>query len=133
MRAYIEAVAALRDQKQTALKVVARYTRLKEAKPVEEIYGDAVKYVDQFPALNLKPYPPLWNSWAKRDCSSKLSPIIPSWIGWFAQDLSSRFTRSDKNFEVRIARSGFIRGALKAHQIRRKSLFVDAIDKSFLL
>ncbi len=51
MRAYIEAVAALRDQKQTALKVVARYTRLKEAKPVEEIYGDAVKYVDPVPRV----------------------------------------------------------------------------------
>ena len=51
MRAYIEAVAALRDQKQTALKVVARYTRLKEAKPIEEIYGDAVKYVDPVPRV----------------------------------------------------------------------------------
>jgi len=51
MRAYIEAVAALRDQKQTALKVVARYTRLKEAKPVEEIYSDAVKYVDPVPRV----------------------------------------------------------------------------------
>jgi NitT/TauT family transport system substrate-binding protein len=51
MRAYIEGVAALRDQKQTALKVVARYTRLKEAKPVEEIYSDAVKYVDPVPRI----------------------------------------------------------------------------------
>jgi NitT/TauT family transport system substrate-binding protein len=51
MRAYIEAVAALRDQKQTTLKVIARYTRLKEAKPVEEIYSDAVKYVDPIPRV----------------------------------------------------------------------------------
>ena len=51
MRAYIEGVAALREQKQTALKVVARYTRLKEAKPVEEIYSDAAKYVDPVPRI----------------------------------------------------------------------------------
>jgi NitT/TauT family transport system substrate-binding protein len=51
MRAYIEGVAALRDQKQTALKVVARYTRLKEAKPIEEIYSDAIKYVDPVPRV----------------------------------------------------------------------------------
>src|SRR5207253_1262092 len=44
MRAYIEGVVALREQKQTALKTIARYTRLKEAKPIEEIYSDAAKY-----------------------------------------------------------------------------------------
>jgi len=33
------------------LKVVARYTQLKEAKPVEEIYSDAVKYVDPVPRI----------------------------------------------------------------------------------
>jgi NitT/TauT family transport system substrate-binding protein len=51
VRAYIEAVAALRDQKQTALKVIAHYTRLKEAKPIEEIYSDAAKYVDPVPRI----------------------------------------------------------------------------------
>lgn len=51
MRAYVEGVAALREQKQTALKTIARYTRLKEAKPIEEIYGDAAKYVDRVPRV----------------------------------------------------------------------------------
>ncbi|HEY7218188.1 MAG TPA: ABC transporter substrate-binding protein [Candidatus Binatia bacterium] len=53
LRAYIEGVAVLRDtqQKDTALKVIARYTRLKEAKPVEEIYTDAFKYVDRVPRV----------------------------------------------------------------------------------
>jgi ABC-type nitrate/sulfonate/bicarbonate transport system substrate-binding protein len=53
MRAYIEGVAVLRDpnQKEKALKTVARYTRLKEAKPIEEIYRDAAKYVDRVPRV----------------------------------------------------------------------------------
>jgi ABC-type nitrate/sulfonate/bicarbonate transport system substrate-binding protein len=53
MRAYIEGVAVLRDptQRDRVLKTVARYTRLKEAKPIEEIYNDAAKYVDRIPRV----------------------------------------------------------------------------------
>ena len=53
MRAYVEGVAMLRDQnqKERALKTIARYTRLKEAKPIEEIYSDAAKYVDRVPRV----------------------------------------------------------------------------------
>jgi len=53
MRAYIEGVAVLRDpaQKEKVVKIVARYTRLKEAKAVEEIYSDAAKYVDRIPRV----------------------------------------------------------------------------------
>ena len=51
MRAYVEGVAAIREQKQMALKTIARYTRLKEAKPIEEIYDDAAKYVDIVPRV----------------------------------------------------------------------------------
>ena len=53
MRAYIEGVAVLRDptQKDRALKTVARYTRLKEAMAIEEIYSDAAKYVDRIPRV----------------------------------------------------------------------------------
>jgi NitT/TauT family transport system substrate-binding protein len=53
MRAYVEGVAVLRDptQKERALKAIAHYTRLKEAKPIEEIYSDAAKYVDRVPRV----------------------------------------------------------------------------------
>jgi NitT/TauT family transport system substrate-binding protein len=53
MRAYVEGVAVLRDptQKERALRAIARYTRLKEAKPIEEIYSDAAKYVDRVPRV----------------------------------------------------------------------------------
>jgi len=47
MRAYLEGVA----QKDRVMKAVARYTRLKEMKAVEEIYSDAAKYVDRMPRV----------------------------------------------------------------------------------
>lgn len=54
MRAYIEGVAVLHDpsQKDKTLKTIARYTRLKEVKAIEEIYNDAAKYVDRIPRVD---------------------------------------------------------------------------------
>ena len=55
LRAYIEGVAVLRDPKsegQSVLKTIARYTRLKETKAIEEIYNDAAKYVDRVPRVD---------------------------------------------------------------------------------
>jgi len=54
MRAYIEGVAVLRDptQKDRVVKTIARYTRLKETKAIDEIYSDAVKYVDRVPRVD---------------------------------------------------------------------------------
>jgi ABC-type nitrate/sulfonate/bicarbonate transport system substrate-binding protein len=54
LRAYIEGVAVLRDanQRERVLKTVARYTRLKESKAVDEIYSDAAKYVDRIPRVD---------------------------------------------------------------------------------
>ena len=44
----------LRDpnQRERVLKTVARYTRLKETKAIEEIYNDAFKYVDRVPRVD---------------------------------------------------------------------------------
>jgi ABC-type nitrate/sulfonate/bicarbonate transport system substrate-binding protein len=57
MRAYLEGVAVLRDpsQKDRVMKTVARYSRLKEMKAVEEIYSDAAKYVDRVPRVEAEP------------------------------------------------------------------------------
>jgi ABC-type nitrate/sulfonate/bicarbonate transport system substrate-binding protein len=57
MRGYLEGVAVLRDptQKERVMKTVARYTRLKEMKAVEEIYSDAAKYVDRIPRVEAEP------------------------------------------------------------------------------
>ena len=54
LRGYIEGVAVLRDpnQRERVLKTVARYTRLKETKAIEDIYSDAFKYVDRVPRVD---------------------------------------------------------------------------------
>jgi NitT/TauT family transport system substrate-binding protein len=53
LRAYIEGVAVLRDpsQKDRVTKTIVNFTRLKEAKAVDEIYSDAAKYVDRIPRV----------------------------------------------------------------------------------
>ena len=53
LRAYIEGVAALRDpsQKNRATKTIAHFSRLKEARAIEEIYNDAAKYLDRIPRV----------------------------------------------------------------------------------
>lgn len=53
LRAYIEGVAVLRDptQKERVSKTIGNYTRLKEAKAIDEIYSDASKYVDRIPRV----------------------------------------------------------------------------------
>jgi NitT/TauT family transport system substrate-binding protein len=53
MRAYIEGVAALRDpsQKTRVTKAITYFSRLKEARAIDEIYNDAAKYVDRIPRV----------------------------------------------------------------------------------
>lgn len=53
LRAYLEGVAVLRDPAQRArvMATVARFTRLKEPKAIEEIYNDAARYVDRVPRV----------------------------------------------------------------------------------
>ncbi|HEY7165971.1 MAG TPA: ABC transporter substrate-binding protein [Candidatus Binatia bacterium] len=53
MRAYLEGVAFLRDprNKDSVMNTIARQTRLQEPKAIEEIYADAVKYVDRIPRV----------------------------------------------------------------------------------
>ena len=53
MRAYIEGVAALRDpsQKSRVTKAIAYFSRLKEARAIDEIYNDAAKYLDRIPRV----------------------------------------------------------------------------------
>jgi ABC-type nitrate/sulfonate/bicarbonate transport system substrate-binding protein len=57
MRAYLKGVAALRDpsQKSRVTKAIAYFSRLKEAKAIDEIYNDATKYVDRNPRVEAEP------------------------------------------------------------------------------
>lgn len=53
MRAYLEGVAALREpaNKSRAVKAIAHFSRLKEARAIEDIYTDAAKYLDRVPRV----------------------------------------------------------------------------------
>jgi len=49
VRAYTEGIAALNNQKERALKVIAKYSRLTEAKNIEDQYKDSVTYLERVP------------------------------------------------------------------------------------
>jgi ABC-type nitrate/sulfonate/bicarbonate transport system substrate-binding protein len=49
VRAYTEGIAALNNEKKLALKVIAKYSRLTDAKSVEDLYQDAVTYLERTP------------------------------------------------------------------------------------
>ena len=49
VRAYTEGVAALNNQKERALKVIAKYSRLTEARNIEDHYKDSVTYLERVP------------------------------------------------------------------------------------
>lgn len=49
VKAYTEGVAALNNQKGLALKVIAKYSRLTDAKGIEDQYQDAVTYLERTP------------------------------------------------------------------------------------
>jgi hypothetical protein len=59
VRAYLEGVAAVNQQKELAFRVIAKYTRLKEPKLVEELYNDAVKFLDRAPRVEQEAIAPI--------------------------------------------------------------------------
>jgi len=51
MRAYIEGAAAIHYQKDTALRAIARHTRIRGSKTTAENYSDSVKYLERVPRV----------------------------------------------------------------------------------
>lgn len=49
VKAYAEGVAAMNQQKERALKVIAKYARMTDAKMIEDHYRDSVTYLDRIP------------------------------------------------------------------------------------
>ena len=49
VRAYAEGVAAMNQQKERALKVIAKYARITDAKGIEDHYRDSVTYLERIP------------------------------------------------------------------------------------
>jgi ABC-type nitrate/sulfonate/bicarbonate transport system substrate-binding protein len=49
VKAYAEGVAAMNQQKERTLKVIAKYARMTDAKMIEDHYRDSVTYLDRIP------------------------------------------------------------------------------------
>jgi NitT/TauT family transport system substrate-binding protein len=52
LRAYMEGIAALHQQKEKALKVIAKYGRLADLKKIEAHYQDSVAYLEKLPRID---------------------------------------------------------------------------------
>jgi ABC-type nitrate/sulfonate/bicarbonate transport system substrate-binding protein len=59
VRAYTEGVAAAHYQRERTLKVIAKYTRLKDPKMIEEFYKDADKFLDRVPRVEPEAIAPI--------------------------------------------------------------------------
>ncbi len=66
VRAYMEGVAAAYYQKERALKVIQKYTRLKDAKLIDELYADGVKFLDRVPRVEADALAPIFEFMGKK-------------------------------------------------------------------
>ena len=58
-RGYLEGVAAAQADKDRALKVIQKYTRLKEQRLIDELYGDSVKFLERVPRVEADAIAPI--------------------------------------------------------------------------
>jgi ABC-type nitrate/sulfonate/bicarbonate transport system substrate-binding protein len=59
VRAYLEGVAAVGQQKERALQVIQKYTRLQDAKLIQELYADGVKFLERVPRMDAEALTPI--------------------------------------------------------------------------
>jgi ABC-type nitrate/sulfonate/bicarbonate transport system substrate-binding protein len=88
VRAYLEGVAAANHQKERALRVIQKYTRLQDQKLIDELYADGVKFLEKVPRLDAEALAPIVEFMGKK-------PIPVETI-------------ADNTIVDRLARDGFI-------------------------
>ena len=59
VRAYLEGVAAVGQQKEKALQVIQKYTRLQDPKLIQDLYADGVKFLERVPRLDAEALAPI--------------------------------------------------------------------------
>ena len=59
IRAYLEGVAAVGQQKEKTLQVIQKYTRLQEPKLIQELYADGVKFLEKVPRMDAEALTPI--------------------------------------------------------------------------
>jgi ABC-type nitrate/sulfonate/bicarbonate transport system substrate-binding protein len=88
VRAYLEGVAAAYHQRERALKVIQKYTRLKDPKLIDELYADGIKFLERVPRVEAEAIAPIVEFMGKK-------PIPVETI-------------ADNSIVDRLARDGFI-------------------------
>jgi len=66
VRAYLEGVAALHEQKDRAYKVIQKYTRLKDQKLIDELYSDSAKFLERVPRVEAEAIAPIFEFMGKK-------------------------------------------------------------------
>lgn len=59
VRGYLEGVAAVGQQKERALQVIHKYTRLQDPKLLQELYADGVKFLERVPRMDAEALNPI--------------------------------------------------------------------------
>ena len=59
VRAYLEGVAAVNQQKERALQVIQKYTRLQDPRLIQELYADGVKFLERVPRMDAEALSPI--------------------------------------------------------------------------
>jgi ABC-type nitrate/sulfonate/bicarbonate transport system substrate-binding protein len=59
VRAYLEGVAAVNQQKERTLQVIQKYTRLQDPKLIQELYVDGVKFLERVPRMDAEALAPI--------------------------------------------------------------------------
>ena len=59
VRAYLEGVAAVGQQKEKTLQVIQKYTRLQDPKLIQELYVDGVKFLERVPRMDAEALAPI--------------------------------------------------------------------------
>lgn len=88
LRAYMEGIAALHQQKERALKVIAKYGRLADPKKIEAHYQDSVDYLEKLPRINADAAATILDFMGKKDTPME--------------------TFADRSIVDRLAREGFV-------------------------
>ena len=59
VRAYLEGVAAVGQQKEKTLQVIQQYTRLQDPRLIQELYADGVKFLERVPRMDAEALAPI--------------------------------------------------------------------------
>jgi len=59
VRAYLEGVAAVNQQKERTLQVIQKYTRLQDPKLIQDLYADGVRFLERVPRMDAEALAPI--------------------------------------------------------------------------